>query len=111
MNTIYFLISLAAKNMAEDGYFQIKTKLPHYIIGLSLSGANVNNMTFTVVDKHLNHILNEVWYRIDTSNIELKSWIKKQPTSLWYHIEYTGDNTSYTINEQLYTLLQLTWGH
>ena len=65
-------------------------------------------MIFTVVDKHYNSLMNDYWYHIDVNNHELRSWIIKQPTRLWYHLAFSLN--SYSINEELYTLLQLTWG-
>jgi hypothetical protein len=65
---------------------------------------------FTVVDKHYNSLMNDYWYRIDISNSDLRNWLVKQPSRLWCHIEFSNYGDSYTINEELYTLLQLTWG-
>lgn len=67
-------------------------------------------MSYIVVDKHYNSILNDYWYRIDVNNNDIKNWISKQPSRLWYHIEFTNFVNSYSINEELYTLIQLTWG-
>jgi|694.fasta_scaffold13361_35 hypothetical protein len=65
---------------------------------------------FTVVDKHYNSLMNDYWYRIDVQDHKLIHWIVKQPQRLWYHIEHSNHGVSYTINEELYTVLQLTWG-
>ena len=67
-------------------------------------------MSFEVKDKHYNRLLEDYWYRVDISNNELISWITRQPTRLWYHVEHAFYGQSYVINEELYTLLQLTWG-
>jgi hypothetical protein len=65
---------------------------------------------FTVVDKVIDHSKGIYWYRIDISNSDLRNWLVKQPSRLWCHIEFSNYGDSYTINEELYTLLQLTWG-
>lgn len=67
-------------------------------------------MSYIVVDKHYNSILNDYWYRIDVNNNDIKNWIAKQPSRLWYSIEYVGAITSFSLNEELYTLFQITWG-
>lgn len=67
-------------------------------------------MSYIVVDKHYNSILNDYWYRIDVNNNDIKNWISKQPSRLWYSIEYVDAITSFSLNEELYTLFQITWG-
>lgn len=67
-------------------------------------------MSYIVVDKHYNSILNDYWYRIDVNNIDIKNWISKQPSRLWYSVEYVDEITSFSLNEELYTLFQIIWG-
>lgn len=67
-------------------------------------------MSYIVVDKHYNSILNDYWYRIDVNNNDIKNWISKQPSRLWYSVEYVDEITSFSLNEELYTLFQIIWG-
>jgi len=67
-------------------------------------------MSFSVKDKHYNPSLDDYWYRIDVWNTEMRSWISRQPTRWWCYIEFGDNGQSYVIHEELYTILQLTWG-
>lgn len=65
---------------------------------------------FEIVDRVFNHTTGDNWYRVEVNSTNISYWLTKQPVRLWVMIEFTGTSVSYTINEELYTLLQLTWG-
>jgi hypothetical protein len=49
--------------------------------------------------------------RVGYKGEEIRDWIEQHPQQLWHQVGYVSVTNVYILDEQLYTMFLLKWGH